>query len=103
MSQYAAVAIFGLGAYITLCNFYLSFIRYPIHRLRGGTRESYSWISGLPLLGSAFLWLAAYLTSWPTLMWVALVLSVFDTAGLHVFIATIAWYENLHKPRRKVT
>lgn len=103
MSQLAVIAVFGLGALVTLCNFYLSFVRYPVHRLRGGTRENYRWISGLPLFGSALLWLAAGLTNSATLMWSSLILSLFDTGGLHWFIATMLWYEVLNKPRTKET
>jgi len=43
---------FLVGAWICLFNFYLSFVRYPIHRLRGGSVEDFEWTSGIPMLGS---------------------------------------------------
>jgi hypothetical protein len=44
-----AFAVFALGAFICLLNFYLSFVRYPLHRWRGLPKESYQWVSGFPL------------------------------------------------------
>ena len=86
------VALFGLGTLITCVNVYTSFIRYPLHRWRGGTADDFRWISGFPLFGSLFLWLAALLLiPWPVLMWTALVISLLDTGGLHWFAGTMIY------------
>jgi len=74
------VVLFGLGTLVTGVNVYTSFIRYPLHRWRGGTRDDFRWVSGIPLVGSLFLWLAAlFLVAQPVLAWAALVMSLFDT------------------------
>lgn len=80
----------GLGAFVTCLNFYLSFIRYPLHRARGGTRETFQWMSGFPVVGSLLLWIgAAFLYQWPAIMWSAIILSLFDTGGIHWFIVVM--------------
>jgi hypothetical protein len=87
-----------LGGVISVLNFYLSWLRYPLYRLRGGKRESYRFVSGIPLFGSLLLWIAApYLHSEPVWMWSALVVSLFDMCGLHV-IAVVMLIAALHKP-----
>lgn len=83
--------LFALGAFVTMTNAYLSLLRYPIHRLRGGTMETYQWISGVPLVGSLFLWLSIPLLPWMWLRWIAGVLSLFDTAGIHWFVVMMWW------------
>lgn len=94
-----AIVLCGIGCLVTALDFYLSFLRYPLHRLSGGTRENYRWVSGLPLFGSMFLWLgAAFLTEQPPLLWSALIVSLLDTGGLHWFIATMVWYHVMRKP-----
>jgi hypothetical protein len=86
------LALLGLGTLVTCVNVYTSFIRYPLHRWRGGTRGDFRWVSGLPVVGSAFLWLAAlWLARQPALMWTALVISLFDTGGLHWFAGTMIY------------
>lgn len=86
------LVLFGLGTLITCVNVYTSFIRYPLHRWRGGTRDDFRWISGLPIFGSLFLWLAALaLIHHPVLMWTALITSLFDTGGLHWFAGTMIY------------
>src|SRR5262249_37853814 len=92
MSTAIGVCLFGLGALITALNFYLAFLRYPVHRLRGGTRESYKWDSGLPVFGSLFLGVGAVLLrDNPAVMWSALLLSAFDMGGLHWFAAAMLY------------
>ena len=79
-----------IGAAVTLLNFYLSFVRYPWFRIRGGAPDRYRNVSGLPLIGSLLLWIgAAFLHSYPVAMWSALTLSLFDTGGLHVFAVVL--------------
>jgi hypothetical protein len=91
------IALFALGTFISGLNFFLSFLRYPLHRYRGGTRENYHWISGFPAIGSLLLWISAYLLAGiPALMWIALAISLFDTGGLHWFAAAMlyAWIKH---------
>lgn len=50
-------AIFcALGSLLTVFNFHLAFLRYPIHRILGGTQSEYRNISGIPVVGSLFLY-----------------------------------------------
>jgi hypothetical protein len=90
--------VFGLGAVVCLVNFYLSWLRYPLHRARGASRETYRWVSGVPLVGSALviatwaLWLRhdhsllLDVASW--------VLALVDTGGIHWFLLVMAsdWF-----------
>jgi hypothetical protein len=85
------VILFVLGALVTVTNVYVSFIRYPVHLAFGGTRETYRPVSGIPLVGSLFLWLSIPLLSSVGLVWSAAALSVFDTGGLHWFVGTMWW------------
>ncbi len=87
-----------LGGALSAHNFYLSLLRYPLYRLCGGKRESYRFVSGIPLFGSLLLWIAApFLRSEPVWMWSALVVSFFDTLGLHV-LAIVMLIAAWHKP-----
>lgn len=86
-----ALILFGIGGLLTLWNFYVSFIRYPAHLLFGGTRETYQWVSGVPLFGSLLLWISIPMLSSVSLQWFAAILSVFDTAGFHWFVGTMWW------------
>jgi hypothetical protein len=83
--------LFALGALVTVMNVYLSFIRYPVHLALGGTRETFRWVSGIPLIGSVFLWLSFPLLSSVGLRWFAAALSVFDTGGIHWFVGMMWW------------
>ena len=83
--------LFAAGAFVTVMNAYLSFIRYPVHLALGGTRETYRWVSGFPLVGSLFLWLSILLLSSVALKWFAAALSLFDTGGIHWFVGTMWW------------
>ena len=89
---------FGLGAFICAGNFYLSFIRYPLHRLCGRSRESYRWVSGIPLFGSLFVALSLLqLCATPWLLPAGVVLILADTGGVHWFIGTMiyhSWHDN---------
>lgn len=52
MLNVVAHTVFVFGCYLSLINFYFSFVRYPIFRLRGGNTDDYRSISAVPLLGS---------------------------------------------------
>ncbi|MGN6366811.1 MAG: hypothetical protein ACTHN5_00840 [Phycisphaerae bacterium] len=81
-----------LGTLITAINFYTSFLRYPLHRRRGGTRENFRFISGFPLLGSFLLFLALlFLSHHPPLQWTALAIALLDAGGPHWLIATLLY------------
>src|SRR5690349_19056289 len=75
-------AIFGLGALVVWINFYTSFVRYPLHRLRGGTREDFRWVSGLPLVGSILLCLSTMFFGRSPVSWIALAIALLDTGGV---------------------
>jgi hypothetical protein len=93
MATIAGCVLFAIGSFFTFANFYLSFIRYLVYRWRGGELEDYRFISGIPLFGSLILWFSAgLLHEYPTLMWSAIVVSVFDTGGIHWFAGTMLWY-----------
>ena len=82
----------ALGTFIACLNLYFSFIRYPVHRWRGGTRNDYRWVSGIPAVGSILLWLGArLLVGRPALMWTAIGISLIDTGGLPCFVATMLY------------
>jgi hypothetical protein len=85
--------LFCLGGFFCLLNFYLSFVRYPVYRLAGGSRQEYKWVSGAPVLGSLFVGLSLislYETNWMVISGVAFILM--DTGGLHWFLATMFYY-----------
>ena len=47
-STIAGYAFLALGALVALGNFYLSFLRVPLHRLLG---RNVKWVSGFPFVG----------------------------------------------------
>jgi hypothetical protein len=81
--------VYLLGALVCVANAYPSFLRYPLHRLRGGSRETFHWISAVPLFGS--LLVAAAWASWlrgegsHALDWTTAFLVLIDTGGIHWF------------------
>jgi hypothetical protein len=84
---------FCVGAWLCATNCYLSFVRYPLHRLRGLTRESYHWVSGIPLFGTLFVALALlslHSTPWILPAGVALILA--DTGGIHWCVGTLIFH-----------
>jgi hypothetical protein len=84
---------FGVGGFLCAANFYLSFVRYPLHRLRGGSHESYRWVSGIPLFGSLFVALSLFqLCATPLLLPAGVALILADTGGIHWFIGTMIYY-----------
>lgn len=78
--------LFALGAWLSSVNFYLSFIRYPVHRFCGHSRETFQFVSGIPLFGSLFVLLSfgcSYHPAWFNALRIGLI--VIDTGGLHWF------------------
>jgi hypothetical protein len=90
MTTALAWIAFALGALLCLTNFYLSFLSYPLHRLRGLPKESYCWKSGFPLFGSFCVGLSLFgLHTIPRMLPTAIVLIVIDTGGIHWFLVSI--------------
>ena len=74
-------------------NFYLSFLRYPIHILHKKPKEAYQWVSGVPLLGSLLVGLSlVQLYTVPVALWIAIVLILIDTGGIHWFIGSMIYH-----------
>ncbi|HET8923884.1 MAG TPA: hypothetical protein VFN26_12925 [Candidatus Acidoferrum sp.] len=97
-SQRIAFVIFlGLSSFICGLNLYLSFLRYPLFRLRGRTAE-YRYVSGFPFIGTVMLvWtlfsqrtLHSHLPPWAVLIFI--VIAALDTGGPHWFIASQVRY-----------
>jgi hypothetical protein len=91
-----ATILCALGTYVAAVNFYLYWLRLPIHLRRGGTAETLKHVSVIPILGSCFLWIAArlYRDEHPILMWVAIAISCCDVGGLPwvpFFLIRISW------------
>ena len=73
-----------VGGVLCLLNFYLSWVRYPLHRLRRRSKESYHSASGAPLVGSLLVALSMLgLRSVTAVVPVAIALIVIDTGGIH--------------------
>ncbi len=83
------VCVYSLGAWVCLLNFYTSFLRFPIHRLRGGSEEDYKFVSGIPLVGVLVLLGMALLpiNTYITLASIALI--VMDTGSVTWFVISI--------------
>ena len=89
----AAWALFAIGGYLCLINFYLSFLRYPIYLWRGHPKESYRFISGIPVFGSLIVYLLLRHMDMPSAMhYVAMGLIAMDTGGLHWAIGNILYH-----------
>lgn len=87
-----ALGLLILGGFVCCLNFYLSFLRYPLHRLGGGSKESYHWVSGFPLVGSFFVAIAL-LKYWHNtgLFVAAMLLIAIDTGGIPWFLGSILY------------
>jgi hypothetical protein len=86
------LAIFLVGGFICVMNFYLSFVRYALSRIVHG-RNGYRHISGFPIIGSLLVvasLLVAHMPRWISL--VGLTLAALDTGGIHWFIGVVAWH-----------
>ena len=84
-----------VGGIISALNFYLSFCRYLLHRVRGGSRESYRAVSGVPLFGSLLVVLSIiWLHEVPWVLAVASIVIAIDTGGIH-WLAGALIYQRL--------
>ena len=87
-----------VGGLVSALNFYLSFCRYPLHRFRGGSRESYRWVSGFPLVGSLLVALSIVrFYDAPWIFAIALALIAIDTGGIHWFAGVLIYQTFLRK------
>ena len=72
MSMALGWVLLALGSLICAINIYASFIRYPLHRLRGRRNQDFRWVSGYPLVGSllvGFAWIVwMNQLGWPALI-----------------------------------
>ena len=79
----------GICLFISCLNFSLSFIR-PLFYLR--KPSEYRFVSGLPGLGTIFLFLSVILLPWNFYLGCLVITAiVLDTAGLPWFIAVMCW------------
>ncbi len=84
--------LLAFGGALCCLNFYLSFLRSPLHRLRGRSRENYQWVSGIPVFGSLFTAVALFgLNEITWARWLAIVLILIDSGGLHYFALIMLW------------
>lgn len=84
---YIAYILLAFGCFLSLVNFYLSFLRYPVHRLRGRAPDDYRWMSGYPLVGSLVVFVCLpFVFHIPWLFWLGVICAALDTGGLHWFL-----------------
>ena len=89
---------FVVGGFFCFLNIYTSFLRYPLHLLRGGARKEYKWVSGAPLIGSLLMGLSLLeLHTDPRYFIPGVILVVLDTGGIHWFLGVLLF----HSMRKK--
>jgi hypothetical protein len=81
--------LFGLGALVSLTNFYLSFLRYPLFVLRGRSRDEYQHISGFPMVGMLVLFGLALTPASSSLSLAALLFMLIDTGNIPWFVVSM--------------
>ncbi len=89
-------ALLVVGGFLCALNAYLSWLRFPLYRLRGGLPGDYRWVSGIPLFGSLlvfFAWVGQVRhedsIGLNALVWT---LVAIDTGGLHWFLISLAYH-----------
>ena len=86
-------AAFLVGGFVCLLNFYLSWLSYPLHRLRGLSPESFRSHSGFPLIGSILVVVSLVgLHSQFTVVPIAIGLIAIDTGGIHWFLGAQVYH-----------
>ena len=78
--------LFGLGALVSVCNFYLSFLRYPLFILRRRSRDEYRHISGFPMAGMFVLFGLVLTPASPSFSLTTLFLLLIDTGNIPWFV-----------------
>lgn len=90
-------AAFLMGAYICVLNFYLSFLRYTIYIRNGGAKETYKFVSGIPIFGSLFIFiLLRNVELPPAIFYLGVLLICIDTGGLHWGIGNMIFHGILY-------
>ena len=90
-------ALFVFAAWLCVLNFYLCFLRYPLYLRSGKPKESYKFISGIPVFGSLILYLLVRYTNLPSpVFYAGVVLIIIDTGGLHWALGNIIYHAFLH-------
>jgi len=90
MDSLFAISLFCIGGCFCILNFYLSFLRYPLHKRKCGDTKEYKWVSGAPILGSLFVAISLlyfYPISWICIL--GLILIAIDTGGIHWFVGAM--------------
>jgi len=82
---------------IAALNFYLSWLRYPLYRWKGGREGEYRWMSGFPIIGNV-LCVGGWALGGASSAWWPLVILAFDTAGFPWLFITIAWHAVVGEP-----
>lgn len=92
--------VFAFGGFLCMVNFYLSFLRYPIHRLFGGKDAEYQWVSGIPLFGilSVLGLVMIPKSGWLSLL--ALLFLLIDTGGIQWFVIATWKDDSLWNPKK---
>ena len=86
-------AAFLVGGFVCLLNFYLSWLSFPLHRLRGLSPESFRSHSGFPLIGSILVVVSLVgLHSESTVVPIAIGLIAIDTGGIHWFLGAQVYH-----------
>ena len=86
-------AAFLVGGFVCLLNFYLSWLSYPLHRLRGLSPESFRSHSGFPLIGSILVVVSLVdLHSESAVVPIAIGLIAIDTGGIHWFLGAQVYH-----------
>ncbi len=83
-----------------MTNFYLTFIRYPLYRIRGGKKRDYRFVSGFPIIGSLSILLSLGFVQMPVyLRWFGAVCAILDTGGLHWFLVVMVYESRVNGKR----
>jgi hypothetical protein len=69
-----------------------------MHRITGGDKSNYKWVSGIPVIGSLFVAISL-ITYWQTtsIFVTAIILIVMDTGGIHWFLGSILYNNVINK------
>lgn len=76
-----------------MVNIYTSWCRYPVHKyILNKPDDEFRFVSGIPLLGSAFVVIALLISSGNSvLLWLGVALAALDTGGIHWFMGTMIY------------
>ena len=93
-------SLFVLGGLVSIINFYLNFLRYPIHCIRHGKDAKYQWVSGMPLFGILSVVGLALL---PRSVWLTVLAFLFlcgDVGGIQWFVIFTWKDDSLWNPKK---